>query len=51
MITARFGLDDGVAAMRLAAKGEDAKVLIHPQGLDEPASALDARAPQNGGAR
>jgi threonine dehydrogenase-like Zn-dependent dehydrogenase len=32
MITARFPLDDGVAALELAAKGEDAKILIYPQG-------------------
>lgn len=34
MITGRYGLDDGVAAMDRARKGEDAKLLIHPQGLD-----------------
>lgn len=33
MITARFGLEDGVAALERAAKGEDAKIMIHPQGL------------------
>jgi threonine dehydrogenase-like Zn-dependent dehydrogenase len=33
MITGRFGLDDGVAAMDRAHKGLDAKLLIHPQGL------------------
>jgi threonine dehydrogenase-like Zn-dependent dehydrogenase len=32
MITARFDLDDGVAAMERAAKGEDAKVLLYPNG-------------------
>ena len=31
MITARFALDDGVAAMERAAKGQDAKVVIYPQ--------------------
>jgi threonine dehydrogenase-like Zn-dependent dehydrogenase len=30
MITARFPLDEAVAAMERAAKGEDAKILIHP---------------------
>jgi threonine dehydrogenase-like Zn-dependent dehydrogenase len=29
MITARFGLDDGVAAMERAAEGQDAKVVIY----------------------
>lgn len=33
MITARYSLEDGVAAMERARKGDDAKVLIHPQGL------------------
>lgn len=33
MITGRFDLDDGVEAMARAQKGEDAKLLIHPQGL------------------
>ena len=31
MITARFALDDGVAAMERAVKGQDAKVVIYPQ--------------------
>ncbi len=34
MITGRFALDDGVAAMERARRGQDAKLLIHPQGLD-----------------
>jgi threonine dehydrogenase-like Zn-dependent dehydrogenase len=34
MITARYDLDDGVAAMERAVKGEDAKVLLHPNGRD-----------------
>jgi threonine dehydrogenase-like Zn-dependent dehydrogenase len=34
MITGRYGLDDGVAAMERAHRGEDAKLLIHPQGLN-----------------
>jgi len=33
MITGRFSLDDGVAAVARAAKGQDAKLLIYPQGL------------------
>jgi threonine dehydrogenase-like Zn-dependent dehydrogenase len=33
MITGRYALDDGVAAMERAATGQDAKLLIHPQGL------------------
>ncbi len=33
MITARYALDDGVAALERAARGDDAKVMIHPQGL------------------
>jgi threonine dehydrogenase-like Zn-dependent dehydrogenase len=33
MITGRFSLDDGVAAVQQAAKGQDAKLLIYPQGL------------------
>ncbi|MTD52619.1 scyllo-inosose 3-dehydrogenase [Amycolatopsis pithecellobii] len=34
MITGRFALDDGVAAMERALKGQDAKILIHPHGVD-----------------
>ncbi len=34
MVTGRFALDDGVAAMERARRGEDAKVLIHPRGVD-----------------
>jgi len=33
MITARYALDDGVAAMERAVKGHDAKVVIYPNGL------------------
>jgi threonine dehydrogenase-like Zn-dependent dehydrogenase len=33
MISGRYALDDGVAAMERAAGGQDAKLLIHPQGL------------------
>jgi len=33
MITARYALDDGVAALERAKQGQDAKVMIHPQGL------------------
>jgi threonine dehydrogenase-like Zn-dependent dehydrogenase len=32
MITGRFPMEEGLAAMELTAKGEDAKVLIYPQG-------------------
>lgn len=34
MITGRFSLDDGVAAMERARQGQDAKLLIHPHGVD-----------------
>jgi threonine dehydrogenase-like Zn-dependent dehydrogenase len=34
MITARFALDDGVAAMERAARGQDAKVVIYPRPRD-----------------
>jgi threonine dehydrogenase-like Zn-dependent dehydrogenase len=33
MITARYPLEDGVAALERATRGQDAKILIHPQGL------------------
>lgn len=33
LITARYALEDGVAALEQAATGHDAKILIHPQGL------------------
>lgn len=33
MITARYALEDGVAALERAKQGQDAKVMIHPQGL------------------
>ncbi|WP_166459318.1 scyllo-inosose 3-dehydrogenase [Amycolatopsis pithecellobii] len=33
MITGRFSLDEGIAAIERAATGQDAKLLIHPQGL------------------
>jgi len=33
MITGRYGLDDGLAAMERARRGEDAKLLIHPNGI------------------
>jgi threonine dehydrogenase-like Zn-dependent dehydrogenase len=33
MITARYALEDGVAALERAKEGQDAKVMIHPQGL------------------
>jgi len=35
MITGRFALEDGVAALERAATGHDAKILIHPQGLPD----------------
>jgi threonine dehydrogenase-like Zn-dependent dehydrogenase len=33
MITARYDLEDGVAALERAARGQDAKVMIYPQGF------------------
>jgi threonine dehydrogenase-like Zn-dependent dehydrogenase len=33
MITARYALEDGFTALQRATRGQDAKVLIHPQGL------------------
>jgi hypothetical protein len=35
MISDRYSLDDAMAAMERAATGQDAKLLIYPQGLEE----------------